>query len=74
MHVELKDFKTGWYGVLMKMQEKEIGTLITMLEKLRKREIGHFHFYSDYEAERGIGDIEVSMQGEQEPDNMFIDG
>ncbi len=71
---EIEDFKTGWYGIGLRFGLEEIDCLIESLEKLKDGEMDHFHFREDHTTEKtGIADIEISLKGEDEVDNMSID-
>ena len=71
MYVELEDFKTGWYQIYVGIRKNEIAQLIDFLKELQQDESKHFHIFSDYEREGGIGDIEFySYNGEE--DNMTL--
>lgn len=48
MKVKLEDFKTGWHGASLGFKKNEIDRLILKLERLKKNEIGHFHFRSSF--------------------------
>lgn len=71
MHVELEDFKTGWFKINIGLQKVEIDRLIDLLKLLKQGE-GHFHFSSDFEGEKGVGDVEFYMKTDEQPDNMGI--
>lgn len=73
MHLELEDFKTGWFKINIGLQKVEIDRLIELLRMLKKGE-EHFHFSSDYEGDKGVGDIEFYVKADEQPDNMGITG
>ncbi|MCU7929125.1 MAG: hypothetical protein KZQ97_22225 [Candidatus Thiodiazotropha sp. (ex Dulcina madagascariensis)] len=70
MNAEFEDFGTGWIQVFLSMKENDIDSLIEMLKLLKANPDSHFHLASDYEGESGVGDIEISFQGEDQKDNM----
>jgi hypothetical protein len=72
MHVEMEDLGTGWYQIYMAIKPTELDSLIELLQLLKNDQTQHFHLSSDYEGEGGIGDIEFSIQGEEEIDNMML--
>lgn len=71
MRVELEDFKTGWFKISIGLRKVEIDKLIDHLMMLKQGE-GHFHFSSDYEGDKGVGDIEFYVKAGEQPDNMGI--
>ena len=73
MHVEIEDFKTGWYGIGIGIRENEIDILIEQLKKMKQEKTQHFHLSSEFEGDGGIGDIEFYLQKEGK-DNMQISG
>lgn len=74
MNVEFEDFGTGWIQMFLSLKEEDIDSFIEMLTVLKDRPESHFHITSDYEGESGVGDIEISCQGEDQKDNMQISG
>ena len=73
MIAEIEDFKTGWYGVYLRFSEEEIEKLIESLRSLQNRSSGHFHFEGlDYDGKGGIADVEISLKGKHEQDNMKV--
>ena len=72
MRAEIEDFKTGWYGITLGVNKKEIDRLIKLLTHIKNDTDQHFHISSDYEGNGGIGDIEIYIQNEDDPDNMKI--
>ncbi|MGJ8649881.1 MAG: hypothetical protein ACSHX4_05940 [Opitutaceae bacterium] len=72
MRAEIEDFKTGWYGLTLSIKDDEIDTLMEVLRSLKQNR-KHFHLRSDYSAEGGVGDIEISIQGSDEISNIEID-
>ncbi len=72
MKVEIENFQTGWYGITLGVNENDIDRLIELLTYLKNNTDQHFHISSDYEGDGGVGDIEIYVQNEDEPDNMNI--
>ncbi len=74
MHSELEDWKNGWIGVRLSASPDEIRHLIGQLHKLLDDPDQHFHISSDYKGCSGLGDIEISVKSDSEPDNMYLGG
>ncbi len=74
MHAKLEDWKNGWYGIRLALSPDEIDDLIESLQSIKADPEHHFHLSSDYKANGGLGDIEVSMKEASQPDNLFISG
>ncbi|GEM_PF-1799809 len=74
MHIEIEDFKTGWYQLYFGMTVEEIDQLIRLLELLRQDTSQHFHIFSDYTGAEGVGDIELYIKENSEVSNMVIGG
>ncbi len=74
MNVEFEDFGTGWIQVFLALKEDDIDSLIEMLKMLKDSPESHFHLASDYEGESGVGDIEISIQGKDQKNNMQFTG
>lgn len=73
MIAEIEDFKTGWYGLFLRFDPDEIDRLILSLQLVKNGKIGHFHLLDDHASEKsGIADIEISLKGKDELDNMRI--
>jgi hypothetical protein len=72
MHAKLEDWKNGWFGLRLAASPQEIEQLIAQLQELLKDNGQHFHIGSDYKAESGLGDVEISVQDPSEPDNLFL--
>lgn len=72
MIARIEDFNTGWCGITFALDLEEIDRLILSLQMLKNKEIGHFHFLEDSSEKSGIADVEISIKGEDEPDNMRI--
>ena len=69
MHVEIEDFKTGWYGLTIGLKKNEINQLISALKALQKKD-NHFHIRGDYNGPGGVGDIEFYIQDENQQNNL----
>ena len=74
MHAEIEDWNNGWYGLRLSLRPSEIECLIELLQDLQQDHGQHFHISSDYAGESGVGDIEISVSGESEQDNMRLSG
>ena len=74
MHAELEDWKNGWYGLRLSLRTSEISRLIQLLQDLQRDPEQHFHISSDYAAESGLGDIEISVMTDNSSDNMWVNG
>lgn len=72
MKAELEDWKNGWHGVSLGLKQSELGQLIQLLQDLQNDPEQHFHLSSLYQGESGLGDIEVYVLPECEPDNMRL--
>ncbi|GEM_PF-3085917 len=74
MNVRTTTLEKGWSLVGVGLRKQEIEDLIDLLQGLRDSSIGHFHLHADFDHESPslIGDIEVSLAGEDEPDNMRL--
>lgn len=73
MVAEIEDFETGWFGIFLRFSPEEIDRLVLSLQLVKNREIGHFHLFDDHVSEKsGIADIEISLKGEGEIDNMRV--
>jgi hypothetical protein len=73
MIAKLHDFKTGWHGISIALKPSEIAGLIDRLKQLESSKLGHFHFRSDFSQDGGIGDVEISLMGDEERDNLTLD-
>jgi hypothetical protein len=69
---EIEDFKTGWYGMSLRFSPDEIDRLILLLGKLKEGKSNHFHLFNsnNFANCSGIADVELSMKGDDEIDNM----
>lgn len=73
MRYAVDRFKSGWLGLSLALRPGEVDSLISLLESLKDGSCGHFHMAAkDYSGSKGIADIEFSLQGEEETDNMVI--
>lgn len=72
MHAKIDDWKNGWFGVQLAASPQEIEQLISQLQELLEDHDQHFHIGSDYKAESGLGDIEISVKSPSESDNLFL--
>jgi hypothetical protein len=74
MYAELESWSSGWYGLRLSLRSAEIERLISLLGTLQKDTEQHFHISPKYEGEPSLGDIEISVAGPSEPDNMWLSG
>ena len=76
MRSSIEDFKTGWYGVNIGLDETDIDKLIEFLQELKKDNSYHFHLFSTaFDSEKGgVADIQFSWKSESEISNMEIGG
>lgn len=74
MHAELSDWKNGWFGLQLSASPREIEELISQLQELLADHEQHFHLKSEYKAESGLGDIEISVKAPTKQDNLFLTG
>jgi hypothetical protein len=74
MHAELENWNNGWHGLRLSLKSAEVARLIQLLQQLQEDPGQHFHISSDYAAASGLGDIEVSVAGPEEPDNLWLSG
>ncbi len=72
MNVDLRDLGKGSFDIGIGVTSADIDRLIDGLQALKQRR-GHFHIRSDYSAEHGIEDIEISWIEDDSPKNMTID-
>ena len=62
MEVSIRDFETGWIEVQIELTKEDIDKLIFSLKNLRESvPSAHFHCSSDYRAERGVANLEISL-------------
>jgi hypothetical protein len=74
MRGEIERFSSGWVGLQLRFRANERDELIEALRSLPANQ--HFHLraiFSDKSDKPGIADIEISFQGEDEPDNLRLD-
>ncbi|MCB0638502.1 MAG: hypothetical protein KDC54_17855 [Lewinella sp.] len=70
----MQKHNSGWVSLSIALGEGEIDLLLQCLTKLLERKTGHFHFRAiDYGPEEGVADVEWSIKGEEEQDNMTIE-
>lgn len=76
MKSTIEDFRTGWYGVHIRVNEGDIDKLIEYLQLLKEDESGHFHLFSTaFDTELGgIADIQFTRRDPSEKSNMDIGG
>lgn len=74
MNVRTTNLENGWSLVGVGLRKHEIDSLIDSLQRLRDGSIGHFHLHADFDHESPslIGDVEISLAGDDEPDNMKL--
>jgi len=72
VRVNLEDWKNGWFGLTMGISVDEIDRLIALLGALKSDPEQHFHIASDYKAAGGVGDVEVFIKADEDPDNLFL--
>lgn len=74
MNAKVDKFKSGWIGISLAFGDEEIEVLIRRLEALKAKEIAHFHLRNnDFSRNAGIADVEISMRGDAEADNLWIE-
>ena len=73
MHVNIEDFKTGWYGMSITLSTEDIDQLIANLKAIKEDKEKHFHFFSDYEGPGGVGDIAFYHNTDNFKSNMQTD-
>lgn len=74
MWSKIERFESGWVGISFCLGREEIDKLIDSLRTLKCGKIGHFHFRNDeFRGEIGIADIEISLKGSNQPDNLTIE-
>jgi hypothetical protein len=73
MNVKLNQFESGWVGLEMALSAEETDALKDRLEELKRGDIGHFHLRNDgWDAESGVADIQISLMGLNDLNNMSI--
>lgn len=73
MHVNIEDFKTGWYGMAITLSTEDIDQLIANLQEIKEDKGKHFHFFSEYEGNGGVGDIAFYHNTDDFKSNMQTD-
>ncbi len=74
MHADVEKFSSGWFGIQLRFRPEERDALIEALRALPGS--GHFHLraiFSEVSNAPGIADVEVSIQGDDEVDNLRLD-
>ncbi len=72
MKSEIEDFKTGWFGISLGLNNNEIENLIAKLRELKENK-DHFHYRSDFIGKEGIGDIEFYYTEEDIKNDLSLD-
>jgi len=70
MRCEIEDYKTGWFQVFLRFKPEEIDGVINALRSLKEGD--HFHLTNEHEESSGVADIEISIQGIKESNNMRL--
>ena len=71
MRGEIETFSTGWSQLSLRLRRSDIELLVKALQQLR--EDSHFHLrglFPDGAVPPGVADIEISLQGDAEADNL----
>ena len=69
----LENFESGWVDVLLSLDESEVASLIELLNDLKDGKLGHFHLTAtDFDGQQGIANVEFSMKGAEDEDNMIV--
>lgn len=71
MRGEIETFSSGWSQVALRLKLSDVELFIGALRDLKVD--SHFHLrglFPDGAVPPGIADIEISLQGEEEPDNL----
>ena len=74
MRGEIERFSSGWSQINLRLRKHEIEAIIAALRRLSVD--SHFHLratFDDSSSTNGIADIEVSMQGDEEVDNLTLE-
>lgn len=69
MRAQLEDWKNGGYGLSLGLSIAEIEALIELLREIKLDPDQHFHL-SRYDGKDGIGDIEIYVKADDEPDDL----
>jgi len=70
---EIEELKTGVYQLYFRFRIQEVALLVQMLKNLEESG-NHFHIISDFTGPSEIADVEISLMGSEEQDNLLIDG
>ena len=70
MKCELANLNTGWFQMYLRVRPDEIPNLVSALQALTDG--SHFHLGSNHRDTAGVADIEISLQGSDESDNMRV--
>lgn len=74
MKAAVDDPGTGWVSVSLALEPAEVEVLVRRLEELRSGEVAHFHLRTDdFSPDVGVADVEFSLMGSGERDNMRIE-
>lgn len=74
MFAQFEKFSSGWIGISLAINNEQISELILRLNELKSGRLKHFHFRtSDFSAEQGIADIEISVLPDEASSNMTIE-
>jgi len=69
----LENCKSGWVDVSLSLGAAEVAGLIELLNDLKESRLDHFHLTAtDFSAVEGIANVEFSLKGEAEEDNMSV--
>lgn len=69
----VEKFESGWVGLTFALGPDEIDRMIGLLGDLKKGQLGHFHFRcDDLSGTEGIADVEFSVKGAEEVDNLTV--
>lgn len=70
---EIEQFDSGCYGIFLRFSPQEIERMIKSLQWLRDQESDHFHISDNNTTyDKCIVDIEISLKGKDEVDNMIV--
>jgi hypothetical protein len=72
MRCEIEKLKTGWFQLYLRFRPSELDGLMASLRRLEAG--GHFHAASTDHEGNGVADIEISLMGADEKDNMKLLG
>lgn len=74
MNAKVETFESGWCGISLALAPDEIELLLRRLAELRSGSVNHFHMRTDdFSPDKGVADIEFTILGEGESNNMSID-